>query len=232
MLNRFWIIFAASLFASFHGLAQAASFCGHDLNSGQSRKAVRLTFVNDTAAVIRVNWVNFQGHLVEYATLASGKSYEQNTFASHSWVFTNQTGRCLGYLVAVDDRRVSLRIILALSGNTSAPAQSSNAATRKEYGDLLLCHAVAFHAFFYFTDRNRDNKTAKDVVQIGLKAYRAGKQLGLSERQVDDDLKRTDLERGKLYYSDAVYSPGKLMFAEDLEYCGRTKGWIRLPVGR
>jgi hypothetical protein len=46
-----------------------------------------VTFVNNTAAPVRVNWVGYNCSEVTYTTLAAGTSYSQSTYTGHLWLF-------------------------------------------------------------------------------------------------------------------------------------------------
>lgn len=47
--------------------------------------AIQIHFKNSTHGPLRVDWVNYEGGLTNYATLQPGKAYNQQTFSSHPW---------------------------------------------------------------------------------------------------------------------------------------------------
>jgi len=54
-----------------------------------------ILFVNSSSATVNVFWLDYQGNRVWYATLLPGDSYIQETYLSHPWVITDESGNCL-----------------------------------------------------------------------------------------------------------------------------------------
>lgn len=65
------------------------------MRSIESRASVTVTFRNRSGAFRSVNWVDFDGQLVQYAALNPGESYSVQTFLTHPWVFTDGPGNCI-----------------------------------------------------------------------------------------------------------------------------------------
>jgi hypothetical protein len=61
--------------------------------------AVTIRFVNHDSGPVGVYWLNFQGFLVYYETLAPKASFKQSTFRSNAWVMLNGSFNCVGYVV-------------------------------------------------------------------------------------------------------------------------------------
>ena len=57
--------------------------------------ATSVKFVNDTAAAVKVYWIDYSGNLVLYQTLPSGFEYVQQTYVTHPWVVQSSAGACL-----------------------------------------------------------------------------------------------------------------------------------------
>jgi len=69
----------------------------HSVGGGQATKVV---FENGTAAVVTVDWMDFQGHPRTYFTLQPGARVESATYAGHVWRARDAGGRVLTYIVA------------------------------------------------------------------------------------------------------------------------------------
>jgi hypothetical protein len=61
--------------------------------------ATTIRFVNHHSGPVGVYWLNFQGFLVYYETLAPKASFNQSTFRSNAWVMLNTSFNCVGYVV-------------------------------------------------------------------------------------------------------------------------------------
>ena len=57
-----------------------------NLRSLRGDTATALTFVNEINIAVTVNWLDYQGKEVYYATLQPGQAYTQQTYESHPWV--------------------------------------------------------------------------------------------------------------------------------------------------
>lgn len=54
-----------------------------------------ISFRNDRFERIYVFWINYEGQRQLYRTLAPGQAQTFQTFATHPWVVTDASGRCL-----------------------------------------------------------------------------------------------------------------------------------------
>lgn len=61
--------------------------------------ATTIRFVNHSKGAVGVYWLNFQGFLVYYETIAPNASHTQVTFRSNAWVMLNSSFNCVGYVV-------------------------------------------------------------------------------------------------------------------------------------
>ena len=69
--------------------------------------ASTIVFENRTGEAIRVEWLDFTGQRVLYATLPNGASYAQSTFHSHPWIITGQSSsHCYGIWFPVKKGRI------------------------------------------------------------------------------------------------------------------------------
>jgi hypothetical protein len=64
------------------------------LSSDNSDKAAKIRFVNESGAVLVIQWIDFKGRLKEYATLQPGAELTQDTFLTHPWIAAYQEGSC------------------------------------------------------------------------------------------------------------------------------------------
>lgn len=87
------VIFAL---AGLTGGAEAAS-CSKfgKVKSKNSITPVTVTFVNKSGEYRHVDWVDFNGTLVNYASLQPGERYRIDTYVTHPWVFTDGPGNCV-----------------------------------------------------------------------------------------------------------------------------------------
>ncbi len=112
-MERLPILLAAALAFSVIAtdLAMADADCSaqSSLRSKNSNTPAKLTFVNKTPESRTIIWINFNGQLQTYKTLAPGKSWSVNTFLTHPWLVTDGPGNCYGiYLASGGSRTVTL----------------------------------------------------------------------------------------------------------------------------
>ena len=82
---------------------------GAGFRSIPSDQAVTMTVVNSSSEPVSVYWSDLGGSLNFYMTLNPGQSYNQPTFASHSWIFW-QGNRCEFYFtMPTVDQTVTIR---------------------------------------------------------------------------------------------------------------------------
>lgn len=62
-----------------------------NLYSLRGDKATALTFVNELNVSVTVNWLDYKGKEVNYATLLPGQAYTQPTYDTHPWVIREST---------------------------------------------------------------------------------------------------------------------------------------------
>ena len=68
---------------------------GHALAAGNAR--AKVTFLNTNAGgTISINWIDFDGNWVHYASVARGRQFDSNSFVGHAWVVLDANGRCIG----------------------------------------------------------------------------------------------------------------------------------------
>lgn len=57
-----------------------------NLHSLRGDVATSLTFINELNISVTINWLDYQGKEVNYATLQPGQAYTQQTYDTHPWV--------------------------------------------------------------------------------------------------------------------------------------------------
>ena len=65
------------------------------VSSKQSYDQVTFNFVNHTNGYRVISWLDFDGYVQEYATLAPGRSIEISTYDGHPWLIQDGRGDCL-----------------------------------------------------------------------------------------------------------------------------------------
>lgn len=86
--------------------------------------SVTLRFTNRQPRPVLVNWIDYDGRPVIYATVETGESYDQPTFVGHVWLVTwALEGQCIG-LYEADGRQNEIIVgsAGAVDGTYSAPA--------------------------------------------------------------------------------------------------------------
>ena len=76
--------------------AEAASCSSFGrVKSQNSNTPVTVTFVNKSGEYRSVEWIDFNGGLVNYANLQPGERFRIDTYVTHPWVFTDGPGNCV-----------------------------------------------------------------------------------------------------------------------------------------
>jgi hypothetical protein len=65
------------------------------LRSLSGAERTRISFRNERFGRIHIFWIDYEGQRQLYRTLAPGQSQTFQTFATHPWVLTDASGRCL-----------------------------------------------------------------------------------------------------------------------------------------
>lgn len=66
--------------------------------SGASSNAVSFRFDNETEQRITVSWLNFSGEPAQPFTIDPGRNHKHQTYESHVWIFTDESGKTFGWL--------------------------------------------------------------------------------------------------------------------------------------
>ncbi|MFT5524632.1 MAG: hypothetical protein ACI9HK_002589 [Pirellulaceae bacterium] len=69
-------------------------------NSVLSKTETWVMFRNQSAAAVKIGWVDFDGEFQMYKKLRPRGDFAQQTFAGHTWMVTDTDGKSLGYFVA------------------------------------------------------------------------------------------------------------------------------------
>jgi dipeptidyl-peptidase-4 len=67
-----------------------------DIRSDNNGEPCTVSFANKTAGRVHLIWVAGNGHRTEYAAIDPGRTYEQDTYAGHAWIVTDETGKIVG----------------------------------------------------------------------------------------------------------------------------------------
>jgi hypothetical protein len=67
-----------------------------NLHSGKSLASTYVTFVNKTQQTVTVDWIDSEGHPINYWTLRANEEVRQQTFVSHPWVIRGSNSRTIG----------------------------------------------------------------------------------------------------------------------------------------
>jgi len=62
-------------------------------------------FHNKRSSAVQVHWINYQGRRELFEKVAPGRQEVVDTYVTHPWVVTDETGRCLGFYMPERARR-------------------------------------------------------------------------------------------------------------------------------
>jgi hypothetical protein len=81
---------------------EAAQRCVHsgDFVSRPSQERTGIRFVNRSNTALRLYWLDFQGGLRLYHTVAPGARIQQDTFIGHNWLVATVGDQCIGVFSA------------------------------------------------------------------------------------------------------------------------------------
>ncbi|KAJ7756129.1 von Hippel-Lindau disease tumor suppressor, beta/alpha domain-containing protein, partial [Mycena olivaceomarginata] len=66
-----------------------------NLCSQESTISTYVTFMNKTNQTVTINWINFEGNPIQFATLGIGQQVQLRTFVSHPWVIRDSNSKTL-----------------------------------------------------------------------------------------------------------------------------------------
>lgn len=72
------------------------------LRSVEGVTPTRIRFSNQTGQVVQLHWLDYAGQRQPWGAFSPGEARSQETFATHVWIITNTTGRCLVIYVAAE----------------------------------------------------------------------------------------------------------------------------------
>jgi hypothetical protein len=106
------------------------------LRSRESQEPAKLRFINESGAILVLQWIDFNGARKEYATLKPGDDVTQETFITHPWVVAYQEGSCRQiFLPAPGVSVVHLRPESELPKKAAAPPEKQDSKSKKSDGD-------------------------------------------------------------------------------------------------
>ena len=77
--------------------------------SGAAGAAISVRFINHHNGSVGLYWLNYQGNLLFYRTIARHGTYTQVTFRKNAWVVLNSSFNCVGFFVANGARQYVIR---------------------------------------------------------------------------------------------------------------------------
>lgn len=90
--------------------------------SGGSGGPTKIVFHNATPGVVRVDWMDYQGHARTYYTLRPGQEAQAATYAGHIWRAVDASGAVIDYFIA--GRQPGTATIKPAGGDTQAEPQA------------------------------------------------------------------------------------------------------------
>ena len=106
------------------------------LRSRESKDSAKLRFINESGTTLVLQWIDFKGALIEYATLKPGADVTQETFITHPWVVAYQEGSCRQiFLPAPGVSVVHLRPESELPKKAAAPPAKQVSKSKKSDDD-------------------------------------------------------------------------------------------------
>lgn len=111
------------------------------IRSRESREPVKIRFINQSGATRIIQWIDFDGALKEYATLAPGAELTQDTYMTHPWIAAYEEGSCrqlflpsAGMSIALLTPERQERDSAAPGGTTSNTSSSRSKSTSSKGG--------------------------------------------------------------------------------------------------
>ncbi|HSG43643.1 MAG TPA: TIR domain-containing protein [Anaerolineales bacterium] len=80
------------------------------LKSGDGDTLVALIFENNSAGIVDVNWIDFEGVEKVYFTLEPGDFAEQGTYSTHVWRVRDANGNILADYIVTEDPKQTLSV--------------------------------------------------------------------------------------------------------------------------
>jgi hypothetical protein len=78
------------------------------MKSAPSTDKVTIVFRNSSAAIRELDWIDFNGNPIHYATIAPKGKVTQETFKFHLWKITDAAGGCVMLYVPGNDETVRI----------------------------------------------------------------------------------------------------------------------------
>src|ERR1700759_5592745 len=137
MRSQFARLFAAGFFTILLGTISTgiarADDCSNEqsLKSAASSEATQLSFRNGSVDKRRIYWIDQNGARKFYGTVDPANNFQQQTFAGHAWVVTDEAEKCLYTFVAsaapqtVDVGGASAAVVPPPPGREVAQAQAA-----------------------------------------------------------------------------------------------------------
>ena len=86
-------------------------------STGQIRCATIVDFVNRTSEDVDVDWIDFSGTRVLYATLAPGQSYRQQTWPEHIWLVVGHVSGDLAFFQPLSAFQAPAAAVMGSTGD-------------------------------------------------------------------------------------------------------------------
>lgn len=92
-------VLSLTAFAPLPALANSSCAEARRLHSLNSENPTTITFVNDSPAPRSIWWIDFDGGQKSYGEVDPGEQKTIETFLTHPWVVSNETGACVKVVV-------------------------------------------------------------------------------------------------------------------------------------
>jgi hypothetical protein len=83
------------------------------VKSLNSNTPLNLVFTNRGSSPLQVFWLDYSGNRYRFGTMDPGASFYLNTFATHPWLFADQSGNCQRIIVSTASGSIDVSPILA-----------------------------------------------------------------------------------------------------------------------
>ena len=112
------------------------------LRSRASIEPAKLRFINESGATLVLQWIDFNGALKEYGTLAPGAEITQDTFITHPWIVAYGEGSCRQIFLpapGVSVARLGLKSQLPNKASTASTEISPPLSALRQMAQIQSC---------------------------------------------------------------------------------------------
>jgi von Hippel-Lindau disease tumor supressor len=125
------------------------------LRSTEGKRATSINFKNSSGRTINVYWLDYSGKRKLYQQLPPGKSFTQQTFATHPWVVTGPDDRCISIFFSQTG---------SVTADVNSPERPLDAESCKSICDLGQIRELSELEKALFGECNKQNLCVQRII--------------------------------------------------------------------